>query len=124
MDEIELKQKRDRISDGIKGLIGDCLISIGCGIGSCPKAENMALEAQETCHDKILEFLSSEGVMIAEEDAVSFMPRWDDIDGCEEQWMKYNIICSHDDDYFCNHRQEYLINKLNDFKKTYSLVEE
>lgn len=53
---------REEIREGLNELIGNCLIEIGCGEGSCPKAEMKALEAQETLLDEVLKFLDSKDV--------------------------------------------------------------
>lgn len=39
-------------------------------------------------------------------------PDWDDISGCVQDWMKYGVLCKHDDDVFCRHRQEHLLNLI------------
>ena len=52
------------IREGIKDLVGTALIETGCGEGGCPKAEMVALEAQETCVNAILNYLHSKGVVI------------------------------------------------------------
>ena len=60
--------KQEEIWEGLNGLIGDCLIESGCAVGGCPKAEQKALEAQETLLDKLLQYLHSQGVVIKTDD--------------------------------------------------------
>lgn len=54
----------------------------------------------------VMGYLHSEGVVIKGER--DLLPDWDDISGCQAGWMKYSVICDHDDECFCGHRQKYL----------------
>ena len=53
--------KQSEIREGIHDLIGDCLTKIGCCEGGCPKAEQLALNAQEDLLNEILAYLDKEG---------------------------------------------------------------
>ena len=58
------KSIQEEIREGLNAIIGDCLITIGCGGGGCPKAEMQEAEAQETCLKEILKYLDSKNVRI------------------------------------------------------------
>ncbi len=62
--------KQEEIMEGIKERIGDCLINIGCASSGCPKAEQDALEAQETCLQSIIQYLHSQGVRLPNGEAL------------------------------------------------------
>ena len=49
----------EKLKEQIHGLIGDCLISIGCGASGCPKAEMKEAEAQETLENAILDLIAN-----------------------------------------------------------------
>ncbi len=68
--------KQEEIREGIKERIGNALIAIGCGEGSCPHAEMKALEVQERCLDEILDYLHSQGVVIKIESELPY--KWDE----------------------------------------------
>ena len=53
--------KQEAIKEGLNGLIGNTLISIGCS-EDCIKEQRIALDAQEELLDNILEYLDSQGV--------------------------------------------------------------
>jgi len=56
--------EQEEIREKLNELIGDALIAVGCGEGSCPHAEMRGLEAQEKCLDGILTYLHSQNVVI------------------------------------------------------------
>ena len=39
------------------------------------------------------------------------MGGWDDCSGGAD-WMQYGVVCTHDDNCFCGHRQQYLLDKI------------
>jgi len=56
--------RQEEIREGINERIGNALIAIGCGEGSCPHAEMKALEAQEDCLNSIWTYLHSAGCVL------------------------------------------------------------
>ena len=43
---------------------------------------------------------------------LELMGGWDRMSGCGAEWMLYGIVCNHDDNVLCNHRQEYLSDRI------------
>ncbi len=85
--------KQEKIWDGIKTYVGECLSVSGCLESGCMKAEREAIELQEGITDSIINYLHSQGVVIrVDRELPLITPQ--EVEEHDTKWSSSNFVDS------------------------------